>query len=132
MKPRVVVAAFALLAGCATLEKKPPYVVGSWGGPHIAATFEGALGNVRFDCATGSIDGLVMAAQGGSFSVKGVYRAGVSGPIRVGQIFTSQPATYSGNVEKDVMTLSIELDDGTMLGPFTLTQGGVPQLTRCL
>lgn len=125
-------AALLLVTGCATLEQKPPYLVGIWGGPHIGVTFQGAIGTVRFDCATGSIDGLVMAAQGGPFTVKGIYRAGATGPIRVGDRFVAQPATYSGNVDKDVMTLNVELEDGTALGPFTLTQGAAPQLMRCL
>lgn len=132
MKLWLAVTALALLAGCATLQKEPPYVVGIWGGPHIAVAFQGAFGDVQFDCATGTIDGLVMAAQGGTFTVNGVYRAGATGPIRVGQRFISQTATYSGEVVKDVMTLNVELEDGTQLGPFTLTKGAPPQLTRCL
>jgi hypothetical protein len=132
MKFRALGATLVLLSGCATLQQKPPYLVGSWGGPHIAVMFQGAIGDVQFDCATGSIDGLVMAAQGGAFAVKGIYRAGASGPIRVGQRFIVQPATYSGEVAKDIMTLNVELEDGTIVGPFTLTQGAAPQLTRCL
>jgi hypothetical protein len=132
MKGWVLAVPLILATSCATLEKKPPYLTGSWGGPHIAVAFSGGLANVQFDCAAGSIDGLVMAAQGGPFSVKGFYRAGAPGPIRVGEIFVSQSATYSGTVDKDVMTLSVELDDGALIGPFTLTQGAPPQLTRCL
>ncbi|HEU0310466.1 MAG TPA: hypothetical protein VFR36_04525 [Sphingomicrobium sp.] len=132
MKRWLGVAALALLTGCATLMKEPPYVVGIWGGPHIAVAFQGAFGEVRFDCATGTIDGLVMAAQGGAFSVRGVYRAGATGPIRVGQRFIAQTATYSGEVVKDVMTLNVELEDGTLLGPFTLTKGTPPTLASCL
>jgi hypothetical protein len=132
MRFGALAAAIFLVAGCATLEQKPPYLTGSWGGPGIGVTFRGALADVQFDCAMGSIDGLVMAAQGGAFSVKGMYRAGASGPIRVGQRFITQPATYSGDVVKDVMTLSVELDDGSKFGPFTLTQGAPAQITRCL
>lgn len=132
MRLWALVGALLLTTGCATLEKKPPYLTGSWGGPHIGVAFSGGLATVRFDCATGSIDGLVMAAQGGSFEVSGTYRAGSPGPIKVGQIFVSQTATYSGNVTKDVMTLNVELEDGTPLGPFALTQGAPPELTRCL
>jgi hypothetical protein len=125
-------AALLLATGCATLEKKPPYLTGTWGGPHVAIAFSGGLANVRFDCAAGSIDGIVLAAQGGPFEATGTYRAGSPGPIKVGQVFVSQSATYSGNVTKDVMTLNVELEDGTKIGPFTLTQGAAPQLTRCL
>ena len=132
MRRLALVAMLSLATGCATLEKKPPYLTGSWGGPHAGVAFSGGLADVRLDCGSGSIDGLLMAAQGGPFEAKGTYRAGPSGPIKVGQIFVSQPATYSGNVVKDVMTLNIELEDGTRMGPFTLTQGAPPQLTRCL
>ena len=54
------------------------------------------------------------------------------GPVRVGQVFKSQPATYAGSVVKDVMTLTIKLEDGTVSGPLTLREGAQPQLTRCL
>ena len=49
----------------------------------------------------------------------------------MGQIFTAQQATYSGEVVKDQMTLSVKLEDGTQLGPFTLNYGVAPILTRC-
>ena len=52
--------------------------------------------------------------------------------FRVGQIFKSQRASYSGQVAKDAMTLSVTIEDGTAMGPFTLTQGASPLLTRCL
>nr|MBA3729591.1 hypothetical protein [Sphingomonas sp.] len=60
------------------------------------------------------------------------HRPGQGGPVRVGQIFTSHRATYSGTVEKDQMTLSGRLEDGTILGPFTLTRGSQGELVRCL
>ena len=62
----------------------------------------------------------------------GTYRAGQPGPVRVGQIFTAQEATYSGLVTKDQMTLSVTLADGTALGPFQLTYGVRGTLNRCL
>jgi hypothetical protein len=119
-----------LVTGCATLENEPAYLIGGWGGPHVGIGFQGALANVQFDCASGSIDGLIN--KDGAFETKGTYRAGSPGPVRVGQIFVTQPATYSGIVTKENMTLSVELDDGTLVGPFTLTKGMPPQLTRCL
>jgi hypothetical protein len=125
-------ATLALATGCATMENQPQYLRGAWGGPHAAIAFNGGLADVRFDCAAGTIDDLIFAAKGGPFEAKGTYRAGSPGPIKVGQTFVIQPATYSGNVTEGVMTLNVELEDGTLIGPFTLTQGGVPQLTRCL
>lgn len=133
MKRTIIAAAMAfLVAGCASMDNKPDYLDGHWGGPHISATFRG-VADIQFDCAGGSIDSLIYPAKDGTFEAKGTYREGSPGPVRVGQIFRSQPATYSGIVtEEDVMTLNVALDDGTMLGPFTLNLGAPPQLTRCL
>lgn len=124
--------AVLLATACTTLEAKPSYLLGAWGGPHIGIKFEGGLANVELDCASGTIDGPVYPGSGGVFAAKGVFRSGMGGPVRVGQIFKSQPASYSGTVVKDVMTLRIRLEDGTVGGPFTLIQGASPQLTRCL
>ena len=132
MKLFPILGAALLLAGCSTLDDKPDYLFGAWGGPHVGITFEGGLANVEFDCASGTIDRPVYPTKSGDFSAKGSLRTGTGGPVRVGQIFKSQPATYSGTVVNDVMTLSIKLEDGTAGGPFTLMRGAQPQLTRCL
>jgi len=129
---RWVVVATLFLATSWPAEAKPPYLAGVWGGPHVAVAFQGGIADVQFDCATGSIDMLVYPAKDGSFTAKGVYHAGSPGPVRVGQIFVSQEATYSGNVVKHQMTLNVELEDGTLVGPFTLTEGMAPQITRCV
>ena len=126
-----VLVALVLVSGCATMDDKPDYLDGHWGGPHIAASFRG-LADIQFDCAAGSIDSLIYPAKDGTFEAKGTYREGSPGPVRVGQIFRSQPATYSGTVLENAMTLNVALEDGTALGPFTLTLGAPPQLTRCL
>lgn len=127
----ITVATMMLVTGCASMDDKPAYLDGHWGGPHIAARFSG-LADIQFDCAAGSIDSLIYPAKDGSFEAKGTYREGAPGPVKVGQIFRSQPATYSGTVVETAMTLNVALEDGTMLGPFNLTQGAPPQLTRCL
>ena len=132
MKRLVISAAALLLSACATLDDKPDYLIGAWGGPHAGITFEGGLANVSFDCASGTIDGPVYPAKDGEFTAKGSIRTGTGGPVRVGEIFKSQRASYSGQVVKDVMTLGITLEDGSPIGPFTLTYGAPPQLTRCL
>ena len=99
---------------------------------HIGIVFQGGLAEVKFDCAAGTIDDPV-PARDGPFMAKGSYRAGANGPVRVGQIFRSQRAVYSGEMAKNVMTLSVQLeDDDTTIGPFTLTENQPPQITRCL
>ena len=132
MRLPAIPAALLLVAGCATMDSGPAYLTGGWGGPHAGASFDGGLGDVQFDCASGSIDTQVFPAEDGRFEAKGSYREGAPGPVRVGQVFRSQTATYSGTVVEGVMTLNVELEDGSMVGPFTLAMGARPQLNRCL
>lgn len=119
------------LAGCAALGQGPTTLSGPWGGAHIGLLLEGGLGAVEFDCASGTIDEPIPVSKL-PFRVSGTYRAGQGGPVRVGQIFVAQRATYSGSATKDEMTLSVTLEDGTPLGPFTLRRGAAPEVTRCL
>jgi hypothetical protein len=128
-----------LLSACATPGNVSNHLIGIWGGPHAGLALQGGLGDVQFDCASGTIDDPVYPAPDGTFSAKGTYRTGAPGPVKVGQFFKSQGAVYSGQIAKaaakgapQVMTLSIALEDGTALGPFTLTEGTPPQVTRCL
>src|SRR5215218_1285335 len=108
MKSLVAVASLAL-AGCAAIDA-PTTLSGQWGGPGIELVLEGGLGTVEFDCASGTIDKTIPFAEG-PFSVPGTYRTGQAGPIRVGQIFNSQRATYSGTNTKTDMTLLVKLED---------------------
>ncbi|HET7708267.1 MAG TPA: hypothetical protein VFK50_01890 [Sphingomicrobium sp.] len=130
IKQLLLLPALAAVAGCAALPDKPVFLTGGWGGPGIEILIEGGLATVQFDCASGSIDSNLSAA--GSFSVPGSYRAGQGGPIRVGQIFTSQRATYAGTVTGDQMTIGVQVEGGPALGPYTLTRGAPGQLNRCL
>ena len=120
------------LSACASMPKSPTNLSGQWGGPHISLLLEGGLGTIEYDCASGTIDTVIYPAPDGKFTASGTHRPGQGGPVRVGQIFTSYRATYSGTVEEDRMTLSGRLEDGTVLGPFTLTRGSQGELLRCL
>lgn len=140
MRGRLVfwAAGLLLVAGCDTASGLPDHMVGMWGGPHVGAMFQGGLADVQFDCASATIDEPVYPAAEGAFVVKGTYRTGAPGPIKVGQFFKSQEATFAGKVTKGAkgaprtMVLTIALEDGTPLGPFALTEGSPPQVTRCL
>jgi len=132
MRARLVLIAAFGISACAMLPQPPPYLAGQWGGPHVSLMLEGGLGTLEYDCASGTIDTAVSPGPDGHFTATGTHRPGQGGPIRVGQIFVSYRATYSGTVEKDSMTLGGRLEDGTILGPFSLTRGSQGQLTRCL
>ena len=123
--------AAAGLSGCASVTA-PTHLSGQWGGPHISLLLEGGLGTVEYDCASGTIDTTIFPAPDGSFAATGTHRPGQGGPVRVGQIFTSHRAVYTGSVVKDQMTLGVRLEDGTVIGPYTLTRGAPGELMRCL
>lgn len=131
------ICAALLMSGCRTLEGKPDHVLGVWGGPHAGVTFQGGLADIQFDCATGTIDEPLYAVEGGPFSIKGTYRTGPPGPVKVGQFFQSQGAAFAGEVTKGTkasrqqIIFHVTLEDGTTLGPFTVTDGTPPQLTPC-
>ena len=125
-------AAAAGLAACAMIPQPPTHLSGQWGGPHISLLLEGRLGTIVYECASGTIDTAITPAPDGRFTASGTHRPGQGGPIRVGQIFISHRTTYSGTIEKDEMTLSGRLEDGTILGPFSLTRGSRGELMRCL
>lgn len=130
---RAAAAALALaLAGCATIGQQPPVLSGQWGGRGIELVLEGGLGRVAYDCASGTVDGAIVPGPDGRFTATGTHVPGQGGPVRVGQIFVSHRATYSGEVRDGRMTLRVAVEDGAMLGPFTLVQGAEPQLLRCL
>ena len=128
----LLIVAAAGLSACAALALSPTNITGQWGGPHVSLLVEGGLGTIEYDCASGTIDTLVIPATDGSFAATGTHRPGQGGPIRVGQIFISYRATYSGTITKDQMTLSGRLEDGTTIGPFSLVRGSQGQLMRCL
>ena len=95
----VILAAISALSGCSALPQGPTNLSGQWGGPHISLLLEGGLGTIEYDCASGTIDTVIYPGPEGHFSATGTHRTGQGGPVRVGQIFNSYRATYSGTVE---------------------------------
>src|SRR5690242_9722997 len=114
------------LAGCVAFDKGPMALSGSFGGPHIGVELEGGLGTVRLDCGAGSIDQPIIS--GGPFTAPGTYRPGAKGPVRVGEVFISKRATYSGTATKTTLSMTVTMEDGEVLGPYDLTLGAPPQL----
>jgi hypothetical protein len=130
IKALPILAAIFSVAGCAAIPQKPTFLSGQWGGQGAEMLIEGGIANVQFDCAAGTIDSNLRSS--GPFLAPGTFRPGQGGPVRVGQIFTSKRATYSGSVTGDQMILSVQVEDGPTVGPLTLTSGARGQLNRCL
>jgi hypothetical protein len=107
---------------------------GVWGGPHIRLDVAAdGTAAVELDCAHGSTAGPVVPDGKGAFRVEGRYVPERHGPVREGQEDASRPAVYAGQAEGGTMTLTITLtDSGEELGPFELTHGKTPRLTKCM
>ena len=129
---RMLLVALPLLAGCAMLPQKDTHLSGQWGGDHVGLVLEGGIGRLEYDCASGTIDEAIAPGPEGRFTAEGTHVPGQGGPVRVGQIFKSYEAQYRGTVTGDEMQLTAVLDNGEVIGPYTLTRGAQPQLTRCL
>jgi hypothetical protein len=133
-RPSVLwLAAAGALAGCSTPDRNiTPALLGTWGGQHIALTVGEIDSDVQFDCAVGSIFGPYFVRTDGSFEWPGNFTRGTGGPALQGQEQPAVAATYVGVLTGPAMTLSVKLDDGTTIGPFTLARFQDAQLTRCL
>lgn len=107
-------------------------VSGSWGGRGIALTLKPAGGTLEYDCAAGRIDGPIVPRSDGGFTVRGSHTPGTGGPERVDHPRPSYPATYSGSIVGERMTLRGRVANGQALGPFELRRGVEPVLLRCL
>jgi hypothetical protein len=119
------------LAGCSETTAPGP-LAGQWGGPHAGLVISDDSVHVEFDCAAGSIAGPVLLDMSGRFSENGAYIRG-GGPLPVNDSTRAEPARYAGQVRGSTMDLTVTLlDGGTVIGPYTLTRGGNPQVFKCL
>ncbi|HEX9894671.1 MAG TPA: hypothetical protein VGA78_12150 [Gemmatimonadales bacterium] len=104
----------------------------TWGGIHIGLTITVGGARVEYDCAEGEILEPISPVDG-RFSVQGIHRAGVGGPIGIDPATSPRPARYEGVVRGDRMTLTVTLTDkNERLGVFELRGGASPQVFKCL
>ena len=88
---------------------------------------------LEFDCANGSILPLPVLDEAGAFAGDGIYVLEHGGPVREGEPPDQHPARYAGSTDGQKLTLTILITDTKeTLGPFTLTLGEQPRLTKCL
>ena len=104
----------------------------SWAGSHISLTITVNGGDVEYDCATGEILEPIRPVNG-RFSVRGIYREGIGGPVGIDPVAMPRPARYDGVITDDRMNLTVTLTDrNERLGVFELRGGAEPQLFKCL
>lgn len=108
-------------------------LLGIWGGEGISLEIEGSHATVTFDCAHGNITDSMVPNEAGKFEVNGFFVRERGGPTRRDDSTQGLPATYSGVVSGDTLTLTIVLTKTKeALGDFTLTRGKAGRLRRCV
>ena len=108
-------------------------VTGTWGGQHISININGRSATIEYDCANGTIDGPLTLDSQGRFRWRGTHYREHGGPVRRDQKPNSHPATYTGWIKGDTMTLTVKLTDtDETFDTFTLKRGSAGKVWKCM
>jgi hypothetical protein len=114
----------------ATAQKMQRIPTGVWGGPHINLEVGERSAKIEYDCASGVIDGPLGVDAEGRFSLRGTHAMERGGPVREDEEPRRVPATYTGTIKGDTMTLTLKLSDPDE-ETFTLARGKRGELVKC-
>lgn len=114
----------------ATAQKMQRIPTGVWGGPHINLEVGERSAKIEYDCASGAIDGPLVVDAEGRFSLRGTHAMERGGPVREDEEPRRVPATYTGTIKGDTMTLTLKLS-GSDEETFTLARGKRGELVKC-
>lgn len=110
----------------------PGVLEGKWGGDRLRLVVDKAGATVETDCANGQIAGPIKLSAAGAFEAAGTFEQHQGGPQRADAPASSPGARYSGQVEGDLMTLSITPAGATTAQTFRVRKGAAVKLVRCL
>ena len=133
--PRWALMIGAVLTACAPMSAGPAVgvpVTGQWGGTHIGLTLTDTGGTIEYDCAAGRLVEPLTPGSDGKFEVDGLHTTGHGGPAREGEVLPTYRARFSGTVQGNRMTLTGRVENGVLLGPFSLRRGAEAGILRCL
>ena len=102
---------------------------GVWGGQHINIEVGEKSARIEYDCANGVIEGPLTVDSSGNFKLRGTHRVERGGPIRADDDTKGQPATYTGSIKGNTMTLTLKVGDSEET--FTLEKGKEGELVKC-
>lgn len=106
---------------------------GAWGGEHIGIMVSDSGAIIEYDCAAGVVSVPLLLGSRGEFSWMGTHSPGHGGPVRIDEPPNVHPASYSGRVSGNDMTLTLTLQDNSQPSQtFTLVRGANPSVFRCL
>jgi hypothetical protein len=103
---------------------------GKWGGDHVGIEVDAKGVRFEFDCAHGTTAAIRFAGDGG-FDVAGTFVRERPGPTRP-EGDRNEAARYSGRIEGDTMTLTVETTNpAETIGTYTLQRGRLPRVRKC-
>jgi hypothetical protein len=132
-KQHIPVLILVLLAACfviAEARKMQSIPTGNWGGQHINMKVGAKSATIEYDCATGMIQGPLVVDANGNFKLRGTHQRQHGGPIRSDETPQDHPATYTGSIKGNTMTLNLKVGDSEE-ETFTLEKGKEGELFRC-
>jgi hypothetical protein len=124
---RIPLVSLVLVISMMNIQRIP---IGVWGGQHINIEVGEKSAKIEYDCATGVIDGPLTVDANGNFKLRGTHRPERGGPIRADDDTKGQPATYTGSIKGNTMTLKLKVGDGDA-ETFTLEKGKEGELVKC-
>jgi len=121
-----------LVAVCVSgkIQKMQRISTGLWGGQHISMNVKAKSATIEYDCATGVIVGPLVIDADGHFNLHGTHQMQHGGPIRADEKPSGEPATYTGTVKGNTMTLTLKIGDSDE-ETFTLEKGKPGELVKC-
>jgi hypothetical protein len=126
----VVVIVLAVCAVIAQAQKMNRIARGVWGGQHISINVGATSAAIEYDCAKGVIDGPLVVDDDGHFNLRGTHIMERGGPIRADENPKGKPASYTGSIKGNTMTLTLKLADEDV-ETFTLEKGKRGELFKC-
>ena len=130
---KAVVFVVILLAVCSVVaktQKMRRITTGVWGGDHINMKVGAKSATIEYDCAHGLIHGPLVIDSSGHFNLRGTHTMERGGPVRADETPNEQPATYTGSIKGNTMTLSVKVA-GSEIDTFTLEKGKPGELFKC-
>jgi hypothetical protein len=104
---------------------------GEWGGAHISMNVGDTKATIEYDCAHGEIYGPLSLSGEGKFELRGSFTPERGGPVRADEASRDKPATYSGVINDNTMTLTLKVADSDETETFTLEKGKAGKLVKC-
>lgn len=119
-----------LLISVIATQKMHSIPTGNWGGQHINMKVGAKSATIEYDCASGVIQGPLVIDSDGNFNLRGTHRMQRGGPTRADETPNDHPATYTGSIKGNTMTLNLKISDSDE-ETFMLEKGKEGELFRC-